>query len=215
MRNADALQALDRDLGEIFGRRLHSLVTYRTDGDEGPVATLVIVDSVTADDLRGCALRLKGWRGRGLATPLILEAGEFGRSLDAFPFEFGSILAGHEIVSGVDPFEGLAVDPVDLRRACEVRARSHLLHLREGYVETGGRSEAVADLVTRSSPALKALLTHIGRLFGTADVPPVLARVAEIGSQGTISADEAQRLFPGYLDAVTRLVSDLDRWTHA
>ncbi|MGE0451450.1 MAG: hypothetical protein AB7Q29_17895 [Vicinamibacterales bacterium] len=214
MRNADALQALDRDLRAVFGNRLRSLVTYRTDDDEGPVSTMAIVQSLTADDLRTCAQRGTIWRGRGLATPLVLEAGEFDRSLDAFPFEFGSILAEHEIVSGPDPFDGLAVDPADLRRACEVRARSHLLHLREGYLEVSARSEAVADLIARSAPALAALLKHVARLFGAFDVPPVLARVAELGSAGTLSAEEAHRLFPGYLEAVTRLVSDLDRWTH-
>ena len=39
----------------------------------------------------------------------------------------------------------LTVDPADLRRACEVQARSHLLHLREGYLETRGRADALAD----------------------------------------------------------------------
>lgn len=214
MRNADALQNLDRDLRVIFGPRLRSLVTYQGD-QEGPVATLAIVDGLSPDDLLACALRVSAWTDRGLATPLLLETGEFGRSLDAFPFEFGAILVDHELVSGADPFDGLAVDPVDLRRACEVQARSHLLHLREGYLEAGARSEAVADLVTRSAPALAALVKHAARLFGGFDVPPVLARVAEIGAAGTISADEAQRIFPTYLDAVSRLVSDLDRWTHA
>src|SRR5690242_21130273 len=31
------------------------------------------------------------------------------------------------------------VDPADLRRACEVEARGHLLHLREGYIAAGDR----------------------------------------------------------------------------
>ena len=67
------------------------------------------------------------------ATPLLLAAHEFGRSLDAFPFEFGAILADHVVVSGSDPFDGPPRRPADLRRACEVQARSHLLHLREGF----------------------------------------------------------------------------------
>ena len=37
----------------------------------------------------------------------------------------------------------------DLRRACEVQARSHLLHLREGYLETRGRADALSDLIVR------------------------------------------------------------------
>ena len=68
----------------------------------------------------------------------MLAADEFARSLDAFPFEFSAILADHAVVSGKNPFEGLRVEPADLRRACEVQARGHLLHLRQGYMETRG-----------------------------------------------------------------------------
>src|SRR6185436_9820711 len=105
-----------------------------------------------------------GWQDAGLNTPLLVAEEEFGRSLDAFPFEFGGILADHVLVSGVDPFQGLRVDPADLRRACEVQARSHLLHLREGYLETQGRSDAIAELLSRSAAPLAALVKSVARL---------------------------------------------------
>lgn len=214
MRNADAVRELEGDLRAIFAGRLQSLVVYGAAGlQDALVATLVVVDEVRAADLRSCAERVSAWRGRGLATPLILEAAEFGRSLDAFPFEFGAILADHEIVAGINPFEGLAVDAADLRRACEVQARSHLLHLREGFMETEGRSDRLAELIVRSAPPLAALLTHVGRLSGAPATNGVLARVAELAPGGTISSDESSRLFPDYLDAVDTLVGALDRWS--
>ena len=40
---------------------------------------------------------------------------------------------------GADPFAGLRSSHRDLRRACEVQARSHVLHLREGYLADGRR----------------------------------------------------------------------------
>ena len=73
----------------------------------------------------------------------MLRGARVRESLDAFPLEFGAILADHAVVSGASPFDGLTVDAADLRRACEVQARSHLLHLREGYIER-------ADAATRS-----------------------------------------------------------------
>jgi hypothetical protein len=215
MRNADAVSALERDLRAIFGNRLRSLVAYGLAGAAAnePVTTLALVDRLAPEDLRACAGRVSGWRLRGLGTPLILNTKEFGRSLDAFPFEFGTILADHELVAGDDPFDGLAVDPADLRRACEVQARSHLLHLREGFMEAEGRSEAVAELIVRSAPALAALLNHVRRLSGSATGSTVLTRVADIGTHGTISADEAQRIISPYLDAVEQVVETLDRWS--
>jgi hypothetical protein len=216
MRNADAVHGLDTDLRAIFVGRLHSLVVYGAAANhDGPVSTLVVVDALTASDLRACAERIAGWHERGLATPLILEANEFGRSLDAFPFEFGAILADHEVVSGASPFAGLVVDPSDLRRACEVQARSHLLHLRQGYVETQGRSDALAELIVRSAAPLAALLGNVRRMHGAPLTNGVLARVAELAMNGTISSDEARRLFPDYLAAIDGLVNELDRWSPA
>src|SRR5215475_15386744 len=165
---SDAVTALNRDMREMFGDRLRSVVAYAiTDRmPDAPQPTLVIVDALTPADLRACAALVVKWHESGLATPLILEASEFGRSLDAFPYEFGAILADHTIVSGENPFTGLRVDPADIRRACEVQARSHLLHLREGYIETQGRSDALAELIARSSPALAGLLKSVARLKG-------------------------------------------------
>jgi hypothetical protein len=95
---------------------------------------------------------------------LFVAAHEFERSLDAFPFEFGAILADHAVASGADPCHGLRVDPSHLRHACEVQARSHLLHLREGFLETRGRTDALAELLLRSAPPLAALLQSVVRL---------------------------------------------------
>lgn len=211
MRNADAIQDLDRDLRTIFDEQVQSLVVYGTEAD-GPVTTLAIVGRITVRELRYCAERAPLWHRRGLATPLLLARDEFGRSLDAFPFEFGTILATYEVVSGADPFTDLEVDPADLRRACEVQARSHLLHLREGFIETEGRNDYLAGLIVRSAPALSALLRHVGRLGGAPAPDAVLVRVAELAPDGTISSDEARRIFPDYLDAVDRLADALDRW---
>lgn len=213
-----AITALVRDLEEIFGTRLHSVVTYgdaqRTAGAR--LTSLAIVDHLSASDLQGAAARVKKWQTQGLATPLLLGAREFSRSLDAFPFEFGAILTDYVVVFGADPFQGLAVDPSDLRRACEVQARSHLLHLREAFIETQGRGTGIAALIERSSAPLAALLRNIGRLDSTAPVDGTLARVAQLsGSRTRLSADAAGALFPEYLEALEHLTRAIDRWHEA
>jgi hypothetical protein len=213
---SDAVTALDRDLRDIFGDRLRSVVAYATVDrlPNTPQPTLVVVAALTPADLRACAGRVAVWHDSGLATPLILESPEFARSLDAFPFEFGAILADHVIVSGDDPFEGLRVDAADVRRACEVQARSHLLHLREGYIETQGRSDALADLIARSSAPLSALLNSVARLNGGRDADAVLAEIASLNGK-PVSSDSARRLFPDYLSAVEHLTNEIDRWGQA
>lgn len=215
MHNADAAHALERDLRRIFGVRLHALVTYGAASHAGAVNALAVVNELRAADLAECGRQVVRWRAAGVATPLLLERGEFEASLDAFPFEFGAILADYEVVSGADPFAGLAPDPADVRRACEVQSRSHLLHLREGYIETGGDSTQAADLVTASAPALAGLLRNVGRMAHAPEPAAVLRRVAELAAGGTISGDEAVGLMGPYLDAMRALTSALDRWSDA
>jgi hypothetical protein len=212
---SDAVTALNRDMREMFGDRLRSVVAYAvTDRtSDTPQPTLVVVDALTPADLRACAALVVKWHESGLATPLILEASEFGRSLDAFPYEFGAILADHAIVSGEDPFAGLQVDPADMRRACEIQARSHLLHLREGYIETQGRSDALAELIGRSAAPLSALLRSVARLKGISAADGVLAQVAGLNGK-ELSPEAARRLFPDYLSAVEYLTTEIDRWGH-
>jgi hypothetical protein len=241
MAKSDAVAALERDLRGIFGTRLQSLVMYgeRTRAGEGhgshhhghdspPTTTLAVVESMTHDDLRTAAARVASWHDAGLATPLLIAAREFERSLDAFPLEFGAILADHSVVSGNNPFASLKVESADLRRACEVQARSHLLHLREEFLETRGRADALADLIVESAPAFAALITSIARLEGHAgsdrpaaarhverivDLPGAIAEITRLVGVQEISSAEAERLFPPYFAAVERLVSYVDGWS--
>jgi hypothetical protein len=241
----DAVAALERDLRGIFGERLQSMVVYGLrersahagNGHDEPHAahgraratthTLAVVDSLSAGDLRACALQADSWHGAGLATPLLLAAHEFERSLDAFPFEFGAILADHAVLSGRSPFDGLRVTAADLRRACEVQARGHLLHLREGYVETRARGDALAVLIVRSAPAFAALVSSLARLDaidGDAEAaarhmerrlelaPETAAAIVRLAGVDEIASAEAERLFPPYLGAVERLVAYVDAW---
>ena len=148
----EAVDGLLVDLRAVLETRLRSLVVYEAHGvlgdtsatDEGDlqhgeqVHTLVVVDDLHHADLARLAPLSKAWTKRGLAAPLVLGADEVRRSLDAFPLEFSQMIARHVVVAGEDPFAGLEVADADLRRACETQARSHLLHLRQGFIETDG-----------------------------------------------------------------------------
>jgi hypothetical protein len=239
----DAVTVLERDLRGTFGKRLQSFVMYGRRGRAGrvgdgdahaemhggaPTHTLGVVETLTTADLQACATQIDVWHDRGLATPLLVAAHEFSRSLDVFPFEFGAILSDYVVVSGSNPFDGLRVAPEDLRRACEVEARGHLLHLREGYLETRGRGDAVAFLIVESAPAFAALISSVAQLDAAGDIGvPAAARhverrlaltsrvpseiVALIGVSEIPSAEGA-RLFGPYLDTVERLVKYVDSW---
>jgi hypothetical protein len=223
--------SLATDLERLFAARLRSVVAFgsRVDGhDEAPLATLALVTTLTAEDLEACAGLSAAWRHAGLATPLLLPEDEFRASLDVFPLEYGEIIRTHERIHGPDPFAGLAISPEDLRRACETQIKSHLLHLREGFIESGGRLAAVAALVTAAAPAFAALVRNVARLDGveTRDRQQATREGAtRVGlSDATINAilalerptsmpmTDPARLFPDYLAAVEHLARTVDTW---
>jgi hypothetical protein len=219
------------DLRHVFANRLRSVVAYgpHIEGvNDAPLTCLALVDTLGLADLEACARVAREWEHRRLATPLILPHDEFQRSLDAFPLEYGEILRAHHLVYGADPFDGMAIAREDLRRACETQIKSHLLHLREGFIESGNRPQRVAELVTASAPAFAALLRQVSRLTGgstsgRADVTLEGARatglsegvvhdVLSLEHPGAVPTADAARLFPEYLKAVEQLARSIDTW---
>jgi hypothetical protein len=226
-----AAESLAADLRRVFGERLRSLVAYgpHIDGDpDAPLTCLALVSSLTADDLHGCARHAKSWARGHVATPLILPEDEFRRSLDAFPLEYGEIIRAHERVIGDNPFTGIEIADDDLRRACETHIKSHLVHLREGYIEAAGHPAAVAELVIASTPGFTALLRNVARLNGVmtndradatnqgaraAGLPEhVVSAILALEQQPRTAGVDAARLFPEYLAAVQQLAEAVDVW---
>jgi len=203
------------DLQRIFGARLQSLVAYGDAGaDAEGVHTLALVDRLTFADLTACAPLVADWRRQGLAVPLLMGREEFVRTLDVFPIEWGDIMATHVVIAGRDPFADLRVEAEDLRRACELQAKSHLIHLREGFLESGGTSQAVAHLIAGSAPALRALVLNLDRLApgsaARAGLSPDLVQEVTTAADATIV--DPSPLLARYIDAVEQIWSVVDGW---
>jgi hypothetical protein len=226
-----AALALVGDLRHVFGDRLRSVVAYgpQLDGHAAsPLTCLALVGSLHVGDLDACAREAAKWRRANIATPLILPESEFRSSLDAFPLEYGEIVRAHQRVFGDDPFDGVAIAREDLRRACETQIKSHLVHLREGYLEAGARPGAVSALVAASAPAFTALLRHVAWLSGipaadraeatregarAAGLPEgLVADMMTLERGATIPTSDPARIFPNYLAAVEQLARAVDAW---
>jgi hypothetical protein len=192
---------------------------------------MALVTSLSVEDLQGCARHASRWERAHVATPLILPEHEFRRSLDAFPLEYSEIIRAHERVHGDNPFVSVVIAPEDLRRACETQIKSHLVHLREAFIESGGRPSEIASLVKTSVPGFLALLRNVARLGGVltsdrAEASRMGARAARIPEQlvadllsleqrSGLPAVDAARLFPEYLAAAEQLARTVDAWRSA
>ena len=134
----------------------------------GSLSCLALVTSLTVADLEACAARtarLAAGRHRHSAAAARRRIPPFARCVSARvrrnPPRARSALRRQSFR------RASTIERADLRRACETQIKSHLVHLREGFIEAGGTPRAIADLVTASAPAFVALLRNIARLNGS------------------------------------------------
>lgn len=222
-----ALDALAADLRRVFGNRLLSVSAYGTTGDsDDEIHSIALVDRLSFDDFTACVPLAREWDRRGLAVPLILERDEFVRTLDVFPLEYGEIIDNHVPIYGDDPFDGLQVADADRRRACELQAKSHLIHLREGFLEARGEPRAVASLIAASADGYRRLLINLLALVAPSSQPGNdLAGAAErhLGISAALTHDvmtahksstiaDPTALMARYVTGVERIWEFVDAW---
>jgi hypothetical protein len=210
---------LARDLVRVLGARFVALVA------SGPQSSVAFATSVQPGDLDALSALTGTWKHDGLETPLFITPDEFRRSLDAFPLEYQAIVDRHVVIAGQPPFEDLVVEPRHLRRACEVQAKSHLIHLRQGWIDAAGHDDDLAGVIVRSAAPLRALLSNVARLGGAgghedlalagahlAGLDDALIRDVLAVEAAPDRAHHLVRRLPDYLAATERLWSFVDAW---
>jgi hypothetical protein len=209
------------DFQRVFGDRFVALVASPAG------AAAAFVASLDADDLQALGPLADTWRRESVAAPLVMTTDEFRRSLDTFPLEYQTLLDDHVVIAGRPPFEGIRIQPDDLRRACEAQARGHLIHLRQGWIAQASHHGGLAHLLADSAGPLRATLTNLARLHGetpaddsalgtwanrTIGMPEALVRdVLSLTDAPHRSAALVPRM-PEYLDACERLWTFTDSW---
>ena len=222
--NAAARKPLARmaaDLRRVFRDRFVSLVTSEH------YTTAAFVQTITPDDLDALGTLVETWARDRLETPLVMTVDEFRRSLDTFPAEYQALMDHHVVVDGVPPFNGVRINPDDLRRACEAQARGHLIHLRQGWMAAHGDPQRIEALLVRSAAPLRLTLSNIAELQDVehADDTALAAfanRVAGMSADlvvAVLALDEDARgahklvaRLPHYLADAERLWAFVDGW---
>ncbi|MEO8070895.1 MAG: hypothetical protein ABI652_05800, partial [Acidobacteriota bacterium] len=216
-------RAFDRvaeDFRRVLGAKFVALVA------SGPTSSVAFIEPLLTADLTAFGALVETWHGDGLDTPLLLTPDEFRRSLDAFPLEYQAILDRHVVIAGQPPFAGVHVEAAHLRRACEIQAKSHLIHLRQGWLEAAGHKDRLELLVVRSAPPLRALLSNVARLTGAtsgdedpavhgaqiAGLPDALIRDVLTLEHKPDRADSVAAAFGDYVAAADQLWKFVDAW---
>jgi hypothetical protein len=210
------------DSRRVLGDRLVAVVAT------GATSSVVFGTTIMPSDLEAFGALVETWHHEGLDTPLLLTPEEFRRSLDTFPLEYQAMMDRHLTIAGSPPFDGAGVAPEALRHACEVQAKGHLIHLRQGCLEAAGHDDRLARLMASSARPLQAVLANVARLMATRatnddDLALEGARLAGLPEsliRRVLSLDDtpelASKLVPemaAYLAAAEQLWTFVDRWS--
>src|SRR5258708_35523944 len=101
-----AIDVLARDLDDIFGARLRSLVAYPGHHGDGSVHSCAIVDGLGFRDLVACLPQPGGWPQRGIALTLTLASAGLDGTIDACPVRHSAIPAHYQSRPAAAPVKG-------------------------------------------------------------------------------------------------------------
>ena len=183
------LTEADKALGQGYSAVLYGSASR---GDFVPgrsnINLMLVMDQLTPSTLRSLSRAFSGWRKGTTEPPLMLSRAEWTRATDAFPIEITDMRTSYRVLRGADPFEGIRVDPTDLRKALEREFRGKLLRLRQGYTIYAPDPAALGKLGLQSAATilvlLRGVLTLIGKTVPTEPLELAAAAAAAIGFEG-------------------------------
>jgi len=132
---------------------------------------LVIMDQLGLPELKLFVKPSEAWVKDGNAPPLLFTPEGLRRSADVFPIELLDIRDSHRVLYGEDISGDIQIQPENLRLQLEHELKGKVIQLRERYLETGGKSKQVADLMINSLSSFLVLFRAALRLFRE-QVPP-------------------------------------------
>lgn len=166
-RPQDIFEPLARDYLDAYGNDLVSLILYGSaaGGDyvkgTSDINILVVLTEAGVSRLDACLPIVKNWKKRNVAVPLLMTKEFIASSLDAYPIEFFNMRNKYEVIYGENVLEPLTFKPEDLRLQIERELKGKILWLREGYLESGGSSRRVRELIGKSVAAFVAIFNAL------------------------------------------------------
>lgn len=230
------LDELVRQLQLAYADALRSVVLFGSAvagehrANKSDYNVLVIVDALPLERLRAVSAVSKAWAEDGNPPPMTFTTSEWQSSSDIFPMEYADILERHRILYGAPPFDGIRVNPSDLRLQVEHQTMGKLLQLRQSIMAAGGDSSLQLEVLEKSLSTLMVIFRGIVRLNGqvpSQDYEALTTTVAERAGfspdpfitvirhargTGKLPRDRASAILEQYLAAMERLVAYLDEF---
>jgi hypothetical protein len=231
---AEIFAEITDDYRQIFGTDLISIILYGSGAGEDYLpgkSDLNFLITLTDSGIEKLDLALETvsrWRKRNVAIPLFMTRSYLMGAQDAYPIEFLNMKRQYIVVSGEDVLAGLAFGPSHIRLQLERELRGKLLHLRSGYLATGGSTRKIRELITLSLTAFVSLFSALLYLKNL-DIPQgkrnvITAAGTAFGFDATVflkceeirkkadrfSSSEVREIFRSYVKEVGRLCDQIE-----
>lgn len=226
---------ITEDYRQIFGVHLLSIILYGSGAGEdylpgkSDLNFLITLTDQGVERFDRALEIVTRWRKRNVAIPLFMTNAYLRGSQDSYPIEFLNMKRHYVVVFGADVLAALAFDQCHIRLQLERELRGKLLHLRSGYLATGGAARKIRELIALSLSAFISLfsallylkeieiphgkrevITAAGQAFGID--APVFLKCEEIRRKtDRLSSAEIQALFQAYMKEVSRLCDQIER----
>jgi hypothetical protein len=214
---------------EFLAAYLHgSVLAHGFDERRSRVNLLVVTRSLTLEVLDAVRGALPEDRKLPHVSPLFLTQRQIEKSLDVFPIEWIDIQERHLMLEGQDVLGAFEVPRSNLRLQIEQELREKLITLRQAYLASGRRPDALEVVIKAAASSMSTLCRALLRLSG--ESPPehasqVIERVAErfgLDAQALLGAHvvrhgerrtrgaELATVYRRFLVEVERLVNAID-----
>ena len=227
-------EILTEELKKTCGENLRSVVLYGSAVAGDSVETsdynvLVVMNRLDAEVLNSLTGLCARWDKDGNPAPLLFAGETLLRSADVFPVEFSDIMQTHKTLYGADPFDGMKIEPANLRLELEHELKSKLILLRSRFLLTKGAPKETDKLMTSSLSAFLTLFKAALRLYGGTppakkmEVLPLLAKhirfdeeiftlVWELKAGKKRPGFDSLQIFSRYLAAAQSVTDSVDLW---
>ena len=234
------LDELTTQLAKLFGKDLRAVVLYGSAaaGEHVPKRSdynvLVLVDTLSVEQLRAAGATVRAWQESGNPPPLVLTTQEWRSSADIFPMEYADVLERHRVLHGTLPLEGVSVASADLRLELEHEAMGGVLQLRRAIMATASDPARQLELLESAVSPMMVLFRSVLRLARVQPPSDSLALVREVAARAGFDAEpfvrvvghvrgagarlhkgDAAELLSAWLRGAERLVTYLDRYVAA
>jgi hypothetical protein len=230
-----AISELLAAVQSLYGDKLRTVVRFgsavagETLSGQSDTNLLIIVDAIPLSALLHNAEAVQKWTAAGNPAPLLLTVDEWRSSADIFAMEYADILHRHDVLLGTAPFEGVHVEPNDLRLHVEREAMGKLLQLRRAVMAVGNDPKMQLRLLMNGLSTLMVIFRGVARVAGKSPSMDYAQLSKDVAAIAGFSATPFERLvhharrdvqipvsdvttvLTGVLDGMGRLVAYLDR----